>query len=109
MFGLGLSELIIIGIIVLLIFGARRLPEIGQGLGKTFKEIKNVSKGPKDEKEDKNEEPAEGKEPPNDRPDSSSRSASLKNEIENLPGVEEIKTVKETASQVRKWWRFLKH
>jgi sec-independent protein translocase protein TatA len=35
MFGLGLPEMIVIGIIILLIFGAKRLPEIGKGLGKT--------------------------------------------------------------------------
>jgi len=33
MFGLGPTELIIIAIIVLLIFGAKRLPDIGKGLG----------------------------------------------------------------------------
>ncbi|MBW1784441.1 MAG: twin-arginine translocase TatA/TatE family subunit, partial [Deltaproteobacteria bacterium] len=44
MFGLGPTELIIIAIIVLLIFGAKRLPEIGKGLGGAIKEFKNVKK-----------------------------------------------------------------
>ena len=34
MFGLGIWELIIILVIVLVIFGAKRLPELGEGLGK---------------------------------------------------------------------------
>ncbi|MBW1942437.1 MAG: twin-arginine translocase TatA/TatE family subunit [Deltaproteobacteria bacterium] len=33
MFGLGTTELIVIGVIVFLIFGAKRIPEIGKGLG----------------------------------------------------------------------------
>ncbi|MBW2203787.1 MAG: twin-arginine translocase TatA/TatE family subunit [Deltaproteobacteria bacterium] len=37
MFGLGPTELIIIAIIVLLIFGAKRLPDIGKGLGGAIK------------------------------------------------------------------------
>jgi sec-independent protein translocase protein TatA len=37
MFGLGATELLIILGICILIFGARRLPEIGSGLGKAIK------------------------------------------------------------------------
>lgn len=44
MFGLGPTELIIIAIIVLLIFGAKRLPDIGKGLGGAVRELKNVKK-----------------------------------------------------------------
>jgi sec-independent protein translocase protein TatA len=40
MFSPGLSELIIILIIVLIIFGARKLPEIGCGLGKGIRDFK---------------------------------------------------------------------
>jgi sec-independent protein translocase protein TatA len=39
-FGLGTSELIIILVIVLLVFGARRLPEIGSSLGKGIREFR---------------------------------------------------------------------
>lgn len=106
MFGLGISELIIIGIIVLLIFGARRLPEIGHGLGKTVREMKNISKESKGE--NKKEESPEGPTPKDSPRDTPPKAASLKEKVEALPGVEEIKTVKETASQVRKWWRFVK-
>ncbi len=44
MFGLGPTELIIIAIILLLMFGARRLPEIGKGIGGAIWEFKNVKK-----------------------------------------------------------------
>ena len=42
MFGLGATELLIIGGIIVLIFGAKRLPEIGKGLGGAIKEFRNV-------------------------------------------------------------------
>lgn len=40
MFGLGLMELGIILVIVVVLFGARRLPEIGSGFGKAIKNFK---------------------------------------------------------------------
>lgn len=42
MFGLGSQELIIILVIVVVLFGAKRLPQLGAGLGKG---IKNFKKG----------------------------------------------------------------
>lgn len=44
MFGLGVPEIIVIGVIILLIFGAKRLPGIGEGLGKTVKELRHAKK-----------------------------------------------------------------
>ena len=43
MFGLGTQELIIILGIVLFIFGAKKLPEIGKGLGKASGNLKTAS------------------------------------------------------------------
>ena len=40
MFGLGLPELGLILVIVVVLFGARRLPEIGSGVGKAIKNFK---------------------------------------------------------------------
>lgn len=42
MFGLGTSELLVIGGIIVLIFGAKKLPEIGKGLGSAIREFRNV-------------------------------------------------------------------
>ena len=41
---LGLPELLIILAIVILIFGANRLPELGKGIGKGIKNFKDASK-----------------------------------------------------------------
>jgi sec-independent protein translocase protein TatA len=46
MFGLGMPELIIIMVIVLLIFGAGKLPEIGGAIGKAIKGFKKSVKEP---------------------------------------------------------------
>ncbi len=40
MFGLGATELIIILVIVVILFGAQRLPEIGKGIGEAIKNFK---------------------------------------------------------------------
>ena len=42
MFGIGVQELVIILVIVLIIFGAGKLPEIGSALGKGIKNFKKT-------------------------------------------------------------------
>jgi sec-independent protein translocase protein TatA len=44
--GLGMPELLVILVIVLIIFGAGRLPEIGAGLGKGIKNFKKATQDP---------------------------------------------------------------
>lgn len=48
-FGIGWAELLIIFVIVLLLFGAKRLPEIAQGLGKGIREFKKTMRDTTDE------------------------------------------------------------
>lgn len=42
MFGIGLSELLVILLVCLLLFGANRLPEIGKSLGEGIREFKKT-------------------------------------------------------------------
>lgn len=48
MFGFGLPELLVVLVIVLVVFGAGRLPEIGGALGKSIRNFKNASTGKED-------------------------------------------------------------
>jgi sec-independent protein translocase protein TatA len=43
MFGLGMGELLVILVIVLLVFGAGKLPQIGDALGKSIRNFKNAA------------------------------------------------------------------
>jgi TatA/E family protein of Tat protein translocase len=54
--GLGTSELIVLVLIILLLFGAKRIPNLARGLGKGIKEFKDARNGvepEEDEKKDK--------------------------------------------------------
>lgn len=66
MFGLGMQELVIILVIVLVLFGANRLPEIGKGIGQAIKNFKKATTEPDEidvtPKNPAEEKKAEGKE-----------------------------------------------
>ena len=62
--GLGLPEMIIIGIIALLVFGPKKLPELGSGLGKAIRDFKGAMSEPEPPaKEVKKEEKKEESQP----------------------------------------------
>ena len=53
MFGrIGIPELLIILTIILVLFGASRLPEIGRGIGKGIRNFKDANKDDKDDRKD---------------------------------------------------------
>lgn len=81
MFGLGTPELVVILAIAFLIFGGKKLPEIGSGLGKA---ITSFKKGVQDVEE------------------------SGKDVVDNIPGVKEAGELKETVNQVKNVGKILK-
>jgi len=50
MFGLGFGEILLILLIVVLIFGTSRIPELGRGLGEGIRNFKKSIRGDEDEK-----------------------------------------------------------
>ena len=46
MFGIGMQELLVILVLVLVIFGAKRLPEIGSGLGRAIRNFRQAASEP---------------------------------------------------------------
>ena len=53
--GLGVPELVIILVIVLIIFGPRKLPDIGKALGSSLRELKKSAADKEEEAEEKDE------------------------------------------------------
>ena len=61
MSGLGAQELLLILLIILLLFGARKIPEIARGLGKSVAEFK---KGTRELEDEIKKEDTEKRQPP---------------------------------------------
>jgi sec-independent protein translocase protein TatA len=63
-FGLGTTELLLIGLVVLLLFGGKKIPELMKGLGKGVKSFKDGMK----DMEDEINSPTPKKEEPKEKP-----------------------------------------
>jgi sec-independent protein translocase protein TatA len=96
MFGLGLQEILVIAVIILVLFGAKKLPQIGEGLGKTVREIRKV-KGEERADKDEGEKEKQG-----------NLLSDLKKEADQIPGVKEVRAIKETADKVRNITKILR-
>ena len=98
MFGLGHTELLVIGLIVFLIFGAKRLPEIGKGLGGAIREFRSVKKViPSKEVPDGGHEEKKVE----DKKGSFDLEAKVVNSVvKQVPGVKKVMSVKDKAEKI---------
>jgi len=93
MFGLGTPELIVIGVIVLLLFGAKRIPDIGKGLGGAIREFRDARKEvPSGTKQEKKEEPKQ---------ETSLGSKLAEKVVHQVPGVKQAMEIKDKVDQVK--------
>ena len=101
MFGLGSTELIIIAVIILFIFGVKRLPGIGNVLGDTLREFRNIKKeiDPKETVEKVQDD----KETIEEKDSQPSLEAKVVNGVlEQIPGVKKFMGIKKKAEKVKK-------
>jgi len=108
MFGLGFQEVLLILVIIFLLFGVKRLPEIGKGLGETMREIRNIRserKAGKEKEEEKDKGRDKGKEQENKKGNFISE---IKKEVEEIPGLKEAREIKEAADKVKGITKFFK-
>lgn len=49
MFGLGWPEVVVIGVVALLVFGPKKIPQMGGALGKTLRGFREEMKNPSEE------------------------------------------------------------
>jgi sec-independent protein translocase protein TatA len=73
MFGMGPWELLVIFVVILLLFGAKRLPEMAKGLGKGIREFKSAIKDTTSELKNSMDEEAD--KPPKPKSDNDSKNA----------------------------------
>ena len=101
MFGLGSTELIIIAVIILFIFGVKRLPGIGKVMGDTLREFRNIKKeiDPKETVEKVQDD----KETIEEKDSQPSLEAKVVNGVlEQIPGEKKFMGIKKKAEKVKK-------
>jgi sec-independent protein translocase protein TatA len=59
--GIGAPQIILIALVVLLLFGGRKIPELMRGLGQGIKEFKDASNKNDDSKSDKTSDDSKSK------------------------------------------------
>ena len=100
MFGLGPTELIIIAIILLLLFGAKRIPEIGKGIGGAIKEFKKVKK---EISLDENNNVKENKKAQEEKEEPAALEARIADKIsDQIPGIKKVREIKKKADKIKK-------
>ena len=106
MFGLGIPELLVIALIILIFFGAKRLPGIGTGLGKTVKEIRNIkkelSRDKESEKKKADEDSASKKKSIEDSLVQSAQDKLANKVIDQMPGIGKAKKIKDKVDKIKK-------
>jgi sec-independent protein translocase protein TatA len=114
MFGLGVPEIIVIAIIILLIFGAKRLPIIGESLGKTVKEVRHAKKEISNIKKTETKKKA-GENTESDPSEGQSLESDIVDTVQNkftkqvtdkligqVPGIKQAKQLKDKADKIKK-------
>jgi sec-independent protein translocase protein TatA len=94
MFGLGTPELIVIGVIVLILFGAKRIPDIGKGLGGAIREFRDARKeiSSDSDKQGKKEEPKQ---------EASLESKFAQKLVNQVPGAKQAMDVKDKVDKIK--------
>ncbi len=89
MFGLGATEILVILVVVIIFFGAKKLPDVGRGLGQAMREFRKAE-GDKNKVEETS------------KPSDEHSSPEEKGVMAKIPGLKEYQDVKKTINKVRK-------